>query len=223
MTQALGHAFAAPALLDQALTHRSAGRSNNERLEFLGDGLLNLLIAEFVYETFPRANEGDMTRLRSALVNGQALAALARVEKLGERIRLGPGEMKSGGHRRDSILADAFEAIIAAVYLDAGFDACRALVRRVFAEPLQLAGKQVAKDAKTQLQETLQARGLDIPVYELLQTHGDDHAKQFEVACVVEALALRETATASSRRAAEQIAAEQVLAAVPRKSAKATP
>lgn len=214
--------FATAALLDQALTHRSAGRRNNERLEFLGDGLLNLLVAELIYETFPRADEGDMTRLRAALVNGVALAALARNEKLGERLKLGPGEMKSGGHRRDSILADAFEAIIAAVYLDAGFDACRTLVRRVFAEPLLAAGKQVAKDPKTLLQETLQARGLEIPMYELLQTHGEDHARTFEVACVVEALALRETAAASSRRAAEQIAAEQVLAAMPKKSSKAT-
>lgn len=222
MAQALGHDFATAALLDQALTHRSAGRKNNERLEFLGDGLLNLLVAELIYETLPRADEGTMTRLRAALVNGLALAAMARNEKLGERLKLGSGEMKSGGHRRDSILADAFEAVIAAVYLDAGFDSCRALVRRIFTEPLLAAGKQVAKDPKTLLQETLQAGGLDIPVYELLNTQGEDHARIFEVACVVEVLSLRETASASSRRAAEQIAAEQVLAAMPKKLPKAT-
>ena len=220
-TQALGHCFQAPGLLDQALTHRSVGRRNYERLEFLGDGLLNLVIAELVYETWPKADEGEMTRLRAALVNGGALAELARQQQLGERLKLGPGEMKTGGHRRESILADAFEAVVGAIYLDGGFDRCRELVRGLFAEPLRLAGKHVEKDAKTRLQETLQAHGLDIPQYELLGSEGEDHARTFEVACVVDALSLRETATGASRRAAEQVAAELVLPRIPKKPVKA--
>ena len=130
---ALGHRFADATLLERALTHRSAAHANNERLEFLGDALLNLLVAELIYEMHPRASEGDMTRLRAALVNGNALAEMARTLKLGDRLHLGPGELKSGGHRRDSILADAFEAIIAAIYLDGGWTACRELVRSLFA------------------------------------------------------------------------------------------
>ena len=150
----LGHPFADPRLLEQALTHRSASHANNERLEFLGDALLNLFVAELVYECHPRADEGAMTRLRAALVNGPALAGIARGEGIGECLHLGPGELKSGGFRRDSILADAFEALLAAVYLDAGWSACRLLVRRLFAERVQ-AGATTPKDAKTQLQEWL--------------------------------------------------------------------
>ena len=219
-TQALGHLFESQELLDQALTHRSAGRHNYERLEFLCDGLLNLLIAELIFETWPNADEGEMTRLRAALVNGAALAALARQQSLGPRLKLGPGEMKTGGHRRESILADAFEALVGAVYLDAGFATCRELVRGLFAEPLRLAGKHVEKDAKTRLQETLQAHGLDIPQYKLLSSAGEDHSLTFEVACTVEALALRETATGLSRRAAEQAAAELLLPRIPKKPIK---
>lgn len=222
-TSALGHLFETPELLDQALTHRSAGRHNYERLEFLGDGLLNLLIAELIYETWPKADEGEMTRLRAALVNGAALAALARQQALGPRLKLGPGEMKTGGHRRESILADAFEALVGAIYLDAGFARCRDLVRNLFAEPLRLAGRHVEKDAKTRLQEVLQAHGLDIPCYVLLSSEGEDHSLTFEVACTVESLALRETATGSSRRAAEQIAAESLLQRIPKKPIKVEP
>src|SRR5215469_13864617 len=129
---ALGHRFANPALLTQALTHRSAGQHNNERLEFLGDALVNLIVAELIYEQHPRADEGEMTRLRAALVNGTALAAIARDAELGDRLHLGPGELKSGGFRRDSILADALEAVVGACYLDGGFDACRHAVRVIF-------------------------------------------------------------------------------------------
>lgn len=221
--QALGHAFQSPELLEQALTHRSVGRHNYERLEFLGDGLLNLVIAELVYETWPKADEGDMTRLRAALVNGNALAELARQQDLGERLKLGPGEMKTGGHRRDSILADAFEAIVGAIYLDAGFERCRERIRDLFAEPLRLAGKHVEKDAKTRLQELLQAHGLDIPQYQVLHSEGEDHSLTFEVACIVDALALRETATGASRRAAEQAAAELLLPRIPKKPVKVEP
>jgi ribonuclease-3 len=209
---ALGHRFADPALLDRALTHRSAGRLNNERLEFLGDSLLNGLVAELIHESHPRADEGQMTRLRAALVNGTALAGMARGEEIGARLQLGSGEMKSGGHRRDSILADAFEALIGAIYLDAGWEACRAVVRRLFAERMTEIGPRAPKDAKTRLQELAQARGVALPAYELVASEGRDHARTFEVACSIEALRLRTTGRGTSRRAAEQDAAEQALA-----------
>lgn len=211
---ALGHAFSNPALLAQALTHRSAGQHNNERLEFLGDALVNLIVAELIYEQHPRADEGEMTRLRAALVNGTALAAIARDVEIGDRLNLGPGELKSGGFRRDSILADAFEALVAAIYLDAGWPACRSIVRGLF-ETMSAQGTSAApKDAKTRLQERLQASGLALPVYELVASHGDDHAKTFEVECRVDALGVRATGVGSTRRGAEQSAAEQALIAV---------
>ena len=210
---ALGHAFTDPALLTQALTHRSAGHHNNERLEFLGDALVNLIVAELVFEQHPRADEGEMTRLRASLVNGTALAAIARDAEIGDLLRLGPGELKSGGFRRDSILADAFEAVVAAIYLDAGWPACRAIVRGLFA------GRTAAgapKDAKTRLQELLQARGLPLPVYELTASHGDDHAKTFDVECRIDALGIRTEGSGTTRRGAEQAAAEQALEAASR-------
>lgn len=208
---ALGHRFADAALLERALTHRSAAHANNERLEFLGDALLNLLVAELIYETHPRASEGEMTRLRAALVNGAALAGMARSHRLGDRLHLGPGELKSGGYRRDSILADAFEAVIAAIYLDSGWAACRELVRTQFAA-LVAEGARTPKDAKTRLQELLQARGLPLPVYELVDTRGEEHARVFDVTCRVESLDEVFAGSASSRRAAEQMAAERALA-----------
>lgn len=209
--KALGHRFADATLLERALTHRSAAHANNERLEFLGDALLNLLVAELIYEVHPRASEGDMTRLRAALVNGGALAGMARAQQLGDHLHLGPGELKSGGHRRDSILADAFEAVIAAAYLDAGWTACRELVRGLFA-PLVAEGARTPKDAKTRLQELLQAKGLPLPVYELVATSGEEHARIFDVTCRVESLDESFRGSASSRRGAEQIAAELALA-----------
>lgn len=207
----LGHRYADAQLLRQALTHRSAGRPNNERLEFLGDALLNLLIAEFVFECFPRASEGEMTRLRAALVSGAALAQLAREFKIGDAVVLGPGELKSGGFRRDSILADTFEALIAALYLDAGWEACRSHVRGIFAERIEVAQQKGTKDPKTALQELLQAHGLPLPEYDLVSALGDDHSKTFEVTCVISSLGLRESASGTSRRAAEQSAAELLL------------
>lgn len=206
----LGHRFADPALLDRALTHRSASHANNERLEFLGDALLNLFVAELVYEQHPRADEGEMTRLRAALVNGTALAEIARAEEIGERLHLGPGELKSGGFRRDSILADAFEAVIAAIHADAGWIVCRDVVRRLFSERVA-AGARTPKDAKTQLQEWLQARNLPLPIYELVATGGEEHARTFEVTCRVADLHTATSGSASNRRAAEQIAAERAL------------
>lgn len=217
----LGHRFADPALLDRALTHRSAGYANNERLEFLGDALLNLFVAELVYEQHPRADEGEMTRLRAALVNGAALAEIARAEDIGEHLHLGPGELKSGGFRRDSILADAFEALIAAIYTDAGWSACRDTVRRLFAERVA-AGARTPKDAKTRLQEWLQARNLPLPVYELVGTSGEEHARIFEVTCRVDERGVATGGSASSRRAAEQIAADRALNEVQKKTDEPT-
>ena len=209
----LGHCFLDPQLLERALTHRSAGHANNERLEFLGDALLNLFVAELVYERHPRADEGEMTRLRAALVNGAALADIARTEDIGDRLHLGPGELKSGGFRRDSILADAFEALLAAVYIDAGWMACRDLVRQLFADRVA-AGAHTPKDAKTRLQELLQARSRPLPVYDLVGSSGEDHARIFDVSCTIADFGVRTEASGSSRRAAEQVAAEQALTAV---------
>ena len=207
----LDYRFRDPALAELALTHRSVGRPNNERLEFLGDALLGAIIAEMLYEAHPRASEGELSRLRAQLVNGQALAVIARELELGEGLKLGPGELKSGGFRRESILADAFEALVASVYLDGGFEACRNAVRGLFARRVADLPRS-SKDAKTRLQEWLQARGLPLPVYELEGSHGEDHAKVFEVACsIAEPTPLRAAASGPSRRAAEQDAAEIVL------------
>ena len=208
-----GYRFEDPGLLRQALTHRSAGNPHNERLEFLGDSLLNLIVAEQLYLRWPRADEGAMTRARAELVRESTLARIARELEVGEQLTLGPGEMKSGGHRRDSILADAVEAVIAACYLDSGFRACRALVLQWY-EPLLEALPplhQVGKDAKTRLQEWLQARQLPRPAYELLADTGDEHDKTFLVACMLEQPALSAEGSGSSRRAAEQRAAEAIL------------
>ncbi|WP_017461131.1 ribonuclease III [Dyella ginsengisoli] len=208
---ALDYRFRDLSLVDLALTHRSVGRPNNERLEFLGDAFLGAIVAEMLYEAHPNASEGELSRLRAQLVNGQALAVIARELELGDRLRLGPGELKSGGFRRESILADAFEALIAAVYLDGGFDACRGVVQQLFSDRIAALPRS-SKDAKTRLQEHLQALGLPLPRYELVASHGDDHAKQFDVRCMVsEPLVVEAAATGSSRRAAEQEAAESVL------------
>ncbi len=204
--------FQDPALATLAFTHRSIGRPNNERLEFLGDALLGAIVGEMLFVAHPKASEGELSRLRAQLVSGVALAALARELKLGDSLQLGPGELKSGGFRRDSILADAFEALIAAVYLDGGFDACRSTVHGLF-EARIAALRRSSKDAKTRLQEWLQADGWPLPVYELTASHGDDHAKTFDITCSIsEPLALSVQASASSRRAAEQDAAQNVLA-----------
>jgi len=213
-TDRLGHRFATPALLAQALTHRSAGTPHNERLEFLGDALVNLIVGEALYRRWPQADEGALTRARAELVRESSLAAIARALALGERLTLGPGEMKSGGHRRDSILADALEAVIGAIYLDAGFDACRDVVLPWFAAALEALPPphKVGKDAKTRLQEWLQARGWPLPAYTLLSESGEEHAKTFRVACTLAQPELATEGEGSSRRAAEQIAAEAALA-----------
>ena len=209
----LGHRFAAPELARQALTHRSFGTPHNERLEFLGDSLLNCAVAALLYERFPALPEGDLSRLRAALVNQSSLSDIARDLGLGERLRLGEGELKSGGFRRPSILADALEAVLGAVYLDAGFEAVRDAVRRLFADRLERAEKTpVDKDPKTELQEHLQARRLQLPRYAVMKTEGEAHDQTFTVECRVDDLALAANGTGASRRAAEQAAAAGVLA-----------
>jgi len=208
----LNYRFRDPALAALALTHRSVGRPNNERLEFLGDALLGAIVGEMLFVAHPKASEGELSRLRAQLVSGVALAVLARELKLGDSLQLGPGELKSGGFRRDSILADAVEALIAAVYLDGGFEACRETVHGWFDARIA-ALKRSSKDAKTRLQEWLQAEGWPLPQYELTASHGDDHAKTFDITCIIsEPLPLSVQASAGSRRAAEQDAAQIVLA-----------
>jgi ribonuclease-3 len=200
------------ALIEAALTHRSAGGSHNERLEFLGDAVLNCLVADILYRRFPQADEGELSRLRATLVNGEALAMLAAGIGLGEEVRLGPGELRSGGFRRPSILADAFEALIGAVYLDGGLDAARDVVGRVIAGRVaSLPDAAELKDPKTRLQEFLQARGLPLPVYSVEQVRGDAHLQTFEVRCDVAALSLSAHGTELSRRRAEQQAADEIL------------
>ena len=213
----LGHRFAVPELARQALTHRSFGAPHNERLEFLGDSLLNCAVATLLYERFPALPEGDLSRLRAALVNQSSLSEIARELALGERLRLGEGELKSGGFRRPSILADALEALLGAVYLDAGFGALRGSVQSLFAERLERAEKSpVDKDPKTELQEHLQGRRLQLPRYAVMKTEGVAHDQTFTVECRVDDLALVATGTGASRRAAEQAAAAGVLAKLER-------
>jgi ribonuclease-3 len=207
----LTYTFKDSALRERALTHRSVGARNNERLEFLGDGLVNLLVAELLYEHFPRAAEGELTRWRARLVSEPALAVVARELELGDQLRLGPGELKSGGFRRDSILADTLEALVAAVYLDGGWKTCRRVVRELFEHRLDDAANAQDKDPKTHLQELLQSKGLALPVYELVNTSGADHAKVFDVRCTISALSVHAEGRGSSRRAAEQAAATEAI------------
>lgn len=216
MTDPIGHRFSRPELLAQALRHRSAGPPHNERLEFLGDALVDLLVAEALYARWPKVDEGALTRARAELVRESALATIGRTLDLGPRLTLGPGEMKTGGHRRDSILADAVEAIVAAIHLDAGYEACRAGVLPWF-EPAMAAlppPDKVGKDAKTRLQEWLQGKQRPLPVYALLSEEGEDHARVFRVSCTLAEPPLVTEGEGRSRRAAEQEAAEAALARV---------
>ena len=210
----LGYHFTDESLLELALTHRSAGRPNNERLEFLGDALVNLVVAEMLFDARERASEGELSRLRAHLVSEPALAERARGLRLGDALKLGSGELKSGGFRRDSILADAFEALVAAIYRDGGYIACREWLHAVFAKPLAEVGPP-QKDPKTRLQEWLQGRGLPLPRYELLSERGDEHARIFDVVCAIDQpRAARFEGSGGSRRAAEQMAAEAALASL---------
>lgn len=211
----IGYRFGDTAALEQALTHRSASSTNNERLEFLGDSVLNFVIAEAVFQRREEADEGELSRLRANLVNKQSLAAIARSIGLGECIRLGGGELKSGGHRRASILADALEAVFGAIYLDGGFDAVRAVIGRLYAERLDnLPTLQQLKDAKTRLQEYLQGRGHELPSYAVQEVDGRAHDQTFAVACYVESAGRTTVGHGGSRRQAEQRAADAMLAAL---------
>lgn len=206
-----GYRFTDGRLLEAALTHRSAGSINYERLEFLGDAILNFIIAEEIYQRFPQAHEGELSRLRASLVKEETLAQLARYLELGQHLILGQGEQKSGGHRRASTLADALEALIGAVYLDGGFAACREMIVSLYRERLDAASPSTdLKDPKTRLQEYLQSRRLPPPLYNVLEISGEAHAQTFRMECVVQG---RESTqgTGSSRRRAEQDAAEKML------------
>ncbi len=208
----LGFQFHDRGLLKQALTHRSAGQHNNERLEFVGDAVLGMIVADQLYQRFAQANEGQMSRLRASLVKREALAEVAHGLSLGDYLILGEGEQRSGGHQRDSILADALEAIIGAVYRDQGFEAARALVLRLWRKQLDgLTLDQEQKDPKTRLQEWLQARGHALPVYEITRVEGKQHQQVFHVACRVAALGRTLVAQGGSRRKAEQAAAAALL------------
>lgn len=211
----LGYRFSRPELLRQALTHRSFGTPHNERLEFLGDSILNCVIAHALFLRFAELNEGDLSRLRASLVRQETLAEIALTIRLGNYLRLGEGELKSGGFSRPSTLADALEAIFAAVYLDAGFIAAQGVVENLFMPwILRIDPKSSGKDPKTTLQELLQGRHLSLPQYELLAIRGEAHAQEFEVECVIPELKVRCVGVGNSRRIAEQQAASQVLAAI---------
>ena len=210
ITGTIGYQFNNNDLLRQALTHRSHGASHNERLEFLGDGVLNCIIAAELIHLFPQLAEGDLTRLRASLVNQHSLHEIALQAELGGQLLLGEGELKSGGIHRPSILADALEALIGAVFLDGGFDAARNVVRRLFEEPLKGANPHtLGKDAKTQLQEFLQARRIPLPQYSVLTTAGEAHEQTFCVECLIPELQIRTQGEGRNRRSAEQAAARR--------------
>jgi ribonuclease-3 len=208
----LGYQFRDPDLLILALSHRSVASKNNERLEFLGDAILGLVVTDFLYREFPDAREGDLSRMRSHIVRGESLAEAAKQLALGPDLLLGSGEMKSGGHRRDSILGDTVEALIGAIYLDGGIEAAREIVVAWFKSFLDSALQtQPVKDAKTALQEWLQHRNKPLPDYQLIGTGGEAHSRLFTVSCQISAVETTMTATATSRRRAEQMVAEQLL------------
>nr|WP_077340512.1 ribonuclease III [Pseudocolwellia agarivorans] len=212
LSKRIGYTFNDQSLLLQALTHRSAKGLHNERLEFLGDSILGFVIAEALFHQFPKHDEGDLTRMRSSLVKGVTLAELGRNFKLGEHLILGAGELKSGGHKRDSILEDAVEAIIGAVYLDSDQQRCKTLILEWFSERLtNIKPGNGQKDPKTRLQEYLQGRKIDLPEYEVLEITGQSHNQQFTVKCITSVINTEVVAKGTSRRKAEQSAAQQVL------------
>lgn len=205
----ISYSFAQPELLQQALTHRSFSASNNERLEFLGDSVLNFIIAHQLFNLFPHLPEGDLSRLRAKLVKEASLAEIATDLHLGGALKLGEGELKSAGWRRPSILADALEAIVGAVYLDGGFDAAQKVVALLYREKLStIDPKSIDKDAKSQLQEYLQSKKMELPEYQVVSIEGEAHAQTFTVQCFIKKLKLTTTGVGTSRRVAEQQAAK---------------
>lgn len=212
LEHALGYSFKQVNLLQMALTHRSWGADHNERLEFLGDGVLNMVIARCLFERFTALREGDLSRLRAQLVRQDALQQLASGLGLGELLRLGEGELRSGGSKRPSILADALEAVFGAIFLDGGYEAVQSTIDRLYQPMLNgLDPARTLKDPKTQLQEYVQSRHLPLPAYELAFARGEAHAQEFEVKCTVASLQLEVTGIGQSRRAAEQAAALSAL------------
>jgi len=212
LAEQLGVELSDPALLARALTHRSHGSVNNERLEYLGDAVLSFLVAEMLFLRYPDSSEGELSRFRASLVSGEALAATAATLDLGEQLLLGEGEMKSGGHRRATILADALEAMVGAIYLDQGIEVARRVAGRLFEAAINtLPSASELKDPKTRLQEWLQGRGLPLPDYVVLEVSGEPHDQRFSVRCDVPALAISAIADGSSRRRAEQEAAQRIL------------
>ena len=206
----LGYQFSNSKLIHKALTHRSASNHHNERLEFLGDAVLGMVIAKALFAQFPKVDEGQLSRMRSSLVKGKTLAVIAKEIDLGDYIQLGEGELKSGGFRRASILADAFEAVIGAVYLDSGFEQANRLILDLYGKRLTaLDPSEVQKDPKTRLQELLQSRRFSLPEYELLSVTGEAHQQTFEVVCIISEKSIKTFGTGSSRRNAEQLAAEK--------------
>lgn len=215
LIQKLGYQFVDLSLVDLALSHRSVGAKNNERLEFLGDSIVNFLMAEALFHKFPECREGELSRMRAQLVKGDTLAEIAKEFSIGDYLNLGPGELKSGGHRRESILADAVEALIGAIYMDGGMAACNKIVPHWFKSRLDLISPRNSnKDAKTRLQEWLQARKMPLPQYLLVNTSGSDHQQQFTIECEIHHLQQRFTGDGSSRRVAERAAAEEALTAL---------
>jgi ribonuclease III len=215
LTRLLGYHFTDDKLLREALTHRSASNNNNERLEFLGDGILNFVIAAELFRRYPDVTEGDLSRLRAELVKKEGLAKVARDLSLSDYVILGGGELKSGGYRRDSILADTVEAILGAVYLDAGFEICKNMILRFYTQQLEtIPAPSELKDPKTRLQELLQSHKLALPVYDVTYVEGKAHQQTFTLVCRIEELAIETQGIAGSRRKAEQIAATLALALV---------
>lgn len=208
----LGHTFGNKTYIETALTHRSLGQSNNERLEYLGDALLGFIVAEAIYTSYPGASEGELTRLRANLVKGETLARLARKIELGNYLRLGASELKSGGWRRNSILANTLEALFGAVYLDAGLEVCRNTILHLYDDILKNSSPDtLVKDPKTRLQEYLQSRQLNLPDYQVINERGEAHNKTFTVECSIGELAVSVKADGRSKRNAEQASAQMVL------------
>jgi ribonuclease III len=214
--RSFGYVFKEPALCYTAVTHRSAGADHNERLEFLGDSILNCSVARLLYDAHRQADEGALSRLRATLVSGETLAQIATELGLGEHLRLGTGELKTGGFRRASILSDALEAILGAIFLDSGFDAASAAVARILGPRMsEMPAADALKDPKTRLQEALQGHGLALPVYTLTAVAGDPHVQSFTVSCEVPVLGVSAAAEGASRRRAEQLAAAKLLDLLP--------
>lgn len=210
--RSIGYQFKDESILKLALTHCSvSGCYNNERLEFFGDSILSFVIAQVLYRRFEQAREGQLSRLRAELVSGATLAGVAKELALGDYLYLGPGELKSGGHRRGSILADAMEALIGALYIDAGMDVCETFIMRCFQSRLENLTISLPKDSKTRLQEFLQSRQLQLPGYEVVSVTGEPHAQIFNVVCLIPGQAVKGCGQGANRRAAEQAAAQELL------------